>query len=138
MEAARITRTIELDATTDVVWRALTEPALLGDWLGSVVELDVRPGGEGVVVESDGQVLRARVDAVDPGRRLALRWRPDDGEGPESTVELEVEESDGGTRLVVTETVVAEASVARAESRWAIGFLLLGCSLLLRATVRGG
>ena len=132
MDAARITRSVELDATTEAVWRALTEPELLGEWLGSVVELDVRPGGEGVVVEPDGAVRRARVDEVDPGRRLALRWWPEDGDGPASTVELDLEETTEGVRVVVTETVL-QSSAATASARWGVRLLLLGCCLLLRA-----
>jgi len=138
----RITRSVDLDASADDVWRALTEPALLGDWLDSVVELDVRPGGQGVFVEPDGAVRRARVDEVEPARRLALRWCPADGAGPESTVELDLEPTDGGTRVVVTETLVeapagATATASLASYRWGVRFLLLGCSLL-RATVACG
>ena len=142
MDAARITRTIELDATAEVVWRALTEPDLLGEWLGSVVELDVRPGGAGLIVEADGAVRRARVDDVDTGRRLALRWWPEDGDGPESTVELDLESTGEGTRVVVTETVVVPSSEAvqasaAVDAGWALRFLLLGCCLV-RATVGCG
>jgi uncharacterized protein YndB with AHSA1/START domain len=135
MDETRIRRTVELDAPAADVWRALTEPALLGDWLGQEVELDVRPGGSGFIVEDDGAVRRAQVDEVDPLRRLALRWWPEDGDGPESTVELELEPTQSGTLLVVTETMgaPATASAASASARWSGRLLLLGCSLLLRA-----
>ncbi|MDQ2825768.1 MAG: SRPBCC domain-containing protein [Actinomycetota bacterium] len=141
-QETRITRSVELDASTADVWRALTEPALLGEWLDSVVELDVRPGGDGVLVDPDGAVRRARVEEVDPARRLALRWWPEDGSGPESTVELDLETTPEGTRVVVTETLVppaagsaststsASASASRAAGRWPVRLLLLGCCLL--------
>ena len=145
MPETRITRTVDLDASLDDVWRALTEPQLLGDWLDSSVELDVRPGGEGVIVEADGAVRRACVDEVDPARRLALRRWPDDGSGPESKVELELEQIPDGTRVVVTETLTApapgsatpSASASAASGGWAARFLLLGCCLL-RVTVACG
>src|SRR5205085_10186256 len=54
MHEVRITRTVELPAPAEEVWRSLTEPERLEEWLGSVVELDVRPGGSGVIVEGDG------------------------------------------------------------------------------------
>lgn len=137
MHEARITRTVELDAPAEDVWRALTDPELLGDWLGQEVELDVRPGGAGLIVEPDGAVRRARVEEVEPARRLALRWWPEDGDGPESTVELDLEPTEDGTRLVVTETLVepAAASAGVVSARWSGRLLLLGCSLLLAASV---
>ena len=131
MDAARITRSVELDAPAADVWRALTEPELLADWL-DVVQLDLRPGGDGVIVEPDGAVRRARVDEVDPARRLALVWWPEDGSGPASTVELELEPTPTGTRVVVTETVASSAA-ARADDRWGVRFLLLGCCLVRAA-----
>ncbi len=145
MHETRITRTVDLDASLHDVWRALTEPELLGDWLDSRVELDVRPGGEGVIVEADGAVRRACVDEVDPARRLAMRWWPADGDGPESKVELDLEQTPDGTRVVVTETLIAtapgsataSASASAASGRWATRFLLLGCCLL-RVTVACG
>jgi uncharacterized protein YndB with AHSA1/START domain len=134
MDATRITRSVELDASADDVWRALTEPAMLADWL-DVVELDVRPGGAGLIVEGDGAVRRARVEEVDPARRLALCWWPEDGEGPASTVELDLEETPTGTRVVVTETIAAGSPVATASAdyRWGVRFLLLGCCLVRAA-----
>ena len=145
MPETRITRTVDLDASLDDVWRAVSEPELLGDWLDSRVDLDVRPGGEGIIVEPDGAVRRARVDEVEPARRLALRWWPEDGDGPESKVELDLEQTPDGTRVVVTETLIAGvpgsatacAAASAASGRWAARFLLLGCCLL-RVTVACG
>ena len=137
MDDTRITRSVELEAPAEAVWRALTEPALLSDWLEGEVLLDIQPGGDGVIVERDGALRRARVEEVDPVRRLALHWWPEDGSEPASKVELELEETTEGTRLVVTETLVAprcEASVTQASLRWGVRFLLLGCCLL-QATV---
>lgn len=134
MDATRITRSVELDAPADEVWRALTEPALLADWL-DVVELDVRPGGEGRIVEPDGAIRRARVDEVEDARRLALCWWPEDGSGPVSTVEFELEATPTGTRVVVIETMASAsaAATARADYRWGARFLLLGCCLVRAA-----
>ena len=140
MEEVSVTRSVDLDATAEDVWRALTDPALLADWLDGDVELDVRPGGGGTITEPDGVVLRAMVEEVVPTRRLALRWWPEDGGGPASTVRLDLEPTGDGTRLVVTETLLVPvpgmaAPVASAlDTRWGIRFLLLGCRLLVPAT----
>ncbi len=135
MEEVSITRSVELEAGVDDVWQAVTTPELLSGWLEGEVDVDVRPGGDGVLVEPEGTVRRMRVDEVEPPRRLALQWWPEDGSGPASTVELDLQPTPGGTRLVVTETLLAPTPLAAkassaAGSRWDVRFLLLGCSLL--------
>ena len=77
------------------------------------VELDARPGGEGVFRWDDGEVRVAHVEEVVPGERLGFRWS--DGDGAESTVTIDLEDIDGGTRLRVVETPSAVAG------EWATG-----------------
>ena len=72
----RVERRVRLEAHSADVWAALTQPASLSTWLGCEVALDVRPGGRGLARREDGAVRRIRVEAVDPSRRLALRWWP--------------------------------------------------------------
>jgi len=93
-----VTREIVLPASADEVWAALTEADRLSEWFANEVELDPRPGGEGVFRWDDGEELHARVEDVDQERRLALRW--EDG----GLVELELEEVELGTRVVVRES----------------------------------
>ena len=141
MEEVSITRSVDLEAPAEDVWRALTDRDLLADWLEGDVDLDMRPGGGGTIVEPDGVVRRARVDEMVPARRLSLRWWPEDGAGPASTVRLDLEQTDGGqTRLVVTETLLAPVpgravpvASAALDVRWGVRFLLLGCRLLVPA-----
>ena len=40
---ARVEERIELDASVDDVWRALTDPDELGAWLGGEVHIEMRP-----------------------------------------------------------------------------------------------
>ena len=93
-----VRREIELDAPVEEVWAALTEPERLEEWFANDVELDPRPGGEGVFRWGDGDERRAVVERVEEERYLALRWE-DDG-----LVELELEEAGSGTRLLVRES----------------------------------
>src|SRR5690242_2564056 len=94
----RVEREIVVPEAPDEVWEALTEPERLEEWFATEVELDARPGGEGVFRYGDGEERRAVVREADPGERLVLDW---DDEG---SVELELTEVDGGTRVRVVES----------------------------------
>jgi uncharacterized protein YndB with AHSA1/START domain len=94
----QIEREIVFPATPAEVWEAITEAERLEEWFATEVELDPKPGGEGVFRWGDGDERRAVVREAEPQERLVLDW-DDEGE-----VVLELEEVDGGTRLHVTET----------------------------------
>jgi uncharacterized protein YndB with AHSA1/START domain len=94
----QIERDVVFPADPDEVWEALTDPERLEEWFATEVELDPRPGGEGVFRWGDGDERRAVVREAEPGERLVLDW---DDEGQ---VVLELEEVEGGTRLHVVET----------------------------------
>ena len=136
-----VERTVELEASPDDVWRAITEPDELASWFGPEAELDVQPGGRGRFVDDDGVVRHAVVDQVWPGERLVLRWWPE-GEGPgaaASVVTFVVALTTGGSRLIVTERLVAvgagaagadaslraAADAARTAWTWRLDLLLL-------------
>src|SRR6202000_1129189 len=53
--AERVTRSVELDAAPTKVWDALTEDALLAEWLADEVELEAEPGGEIICRSADGE-----------------------------------------------------------------------------------
>lgn len=145
MAEVSITRSVELDAEVDEVWEAITSAEQLSGWLEGEVDVDVRPGGDGVLVEVDGAVRRMRVEEVVPARRLALQWWPEDGSSPASTVEFDLEPIPGGTHLVVTETLAARATLdagasasASGPSPWDVRLLLLGCTFELRLRAPAG
>jgi uncharacterized protein YndB with AHSA1/START domain len=93
-----VERDVLFPAEPDEVWEALTDPERLEEWFATEVELDPRPGGEGVFRWADGEERRAVVREAEPEERLVLDW--DDG----GEVVLELEEVEGGTRVHVTET----------------------------------
>ena len=138
-----VERKVELDASPDDVWRALTEPEELVAWFGPEAELDVRPGGRGRFVDDDGCVRRAVVDHVTTGERLVLRWWPegDDPGAAASVVTFVVSPTGSGSRLVVTERLVARASTAsmraaadaaRTAWMWRLDVLLLRLAAAVR------
>jgi uncharacterized protein YndB with AHSA1/START domain len=93
-----IRREIVLPAPREEVWEALTEAERLEDWFANDVELDPTPGGRGTFRWDNGEERHAVVETVEPEERLVLRW-DDDG-----LVDLRLEETDAGTRVVVRET----------------------------------
>jgi uncharacterized protein YndB with AHSA1/START domain len=80
------------------VWESLTDPERLEEWFASDVELDARPGGEGVFRWGDGEERRVVVRELEEDRRLVLDW--DDG----GTVAIELEPVVDGTRVHVVES----------------------------------
>jgi uncharacterized protein YndB with AHSA1/START domain len=94
----QITREIEVPETPDEVWEALTEPERLEEWFASEVELDARPGGEGVFRWGDGDERHAVVRELEEAERLVLDW--DDG----GSVAIELETAESGTVVRVVET----------------------------------
>src|SRR4051812_50102756 len=87
-----VEREIVVPEAPEEVWEALTEPERLEEWFATEVELDARPGGEGVFRWGDGEERRALVREAEPEERLVLGW---EGEGQGGR---EVGGVDGGTR----------------------------------------
>ena len=98
-------KTADFDLTTEELWEVVGDPEGLAEWLGEEVDVEVTPGGRGRVVD-DGEVRELEVDEVEPGRRLAFRWWPEDDETETSEVELVVVPLHRGSRLVITERPV--------------------------------
>ena len=85
----------ELIVSDDIedVWSSLAEP----EWLGEDATIDLREAGEVRAGERDGFVEEA-----DAPRRLVFWWS---APGEEATrVEIELDESDAGTHVRVTES----------------------------------
>jgi uncharacterized protein YndB with AHSA1/START domain len=102
VDAERVTRSVELDAAPAEVWDALTEDALLGEWLADEVELEAEPGGEIVCRYADGEERRGEVELVEEAERLAWSWRREGG--APSRVELVLDAVADRTRLTIIET----------------------------------
>jgi uncharacterized protein YndB with AHSA1/START domain len=100
----KIEREIELPATVQTVWQALTDPDCLSEWLADEVWLDLRPGGEARFVSGD-EVRTGWVEEVSPpgedgpaSGRLAFWWAVDDE--PASRVSISVTSRDEGASVV--------------------------------------
>jgi uncharacterized protein YndB with AHSA1/START domain len=108
--AEQVTRSVDLDAAPAEVWDALTEAALLGEWLADEVELEAEPGGEIVCRYADGEERRGEVELVEEAERLAWSWWRKDDPSP-TRVELVLDAvAETRTRLTVIETAPLRAT----------------------------
>src|ERR1700744_3865949 len=103
-----VRRSVELDAAPAEVWDALTEDALLGEWLADEVELEAQSGGEIVCRYADGEERRGEVELVEEAERLAWTWRREGGEP--SRGELVLDAVAERTRLTIIETAPVRAN----------------------------
>lgn len=76
------------------IWRALTEPHLIAEWL---MQTDFAPSVDHrFTLEADWGTVECRVIEVEPERTLAYRW---DSLGLQSVVTWTLEPMGAGTRL---------------------------------------
>jgi uncharacterized protein YndB with AHSA1/START domain len=80
----QIARDILIEAPVDVVWRVVTEPEHIARWFSDTAEVDLRPGGDGVLTfqQNGGVVAPLVVDTVEPPTTFAFRWSAPEGETP--------------------------------------------------------
>ena len=95
-----IIREIDIDASPELVFRFLTEPALLERWLCVQAEVDAQPGGSYVFNVTGSHTTRGTFLVVEPGHRLVYTWLFDHVEPPlQTTVEVTVRPVGRGTRV---------------------------------------
>src|ERR1700759_5859435 len=93
-----VVREIVVPEEADEVWESLTDPERLEEWFATEVELDARPGGEGVFRWGDGDERRAVVRELEEAERFVLDW--DDG----GSVAIELQPVVDGTLVRVVES----------------------------------
>ena len=102
----------QYDHDAAAVWRMLTEPQAMAQWLapGSI---ELRVGGAVRIDFADsGTVIDSRVTALEPGRVLAYSWSS--GSEPERPMRWELAPVQGGTRLTLTLQIPANEDAAKA------------------------
>ena len=93
---------LELDHAPEKVWRALTDPELLAEWLLPVIDLELEPGAQ-FRFEAQPQpgwdgIVRCRVLEIEAQRKLSYTWVA--GEGwLDTVVTFTLEPTASGTRL---------------------------------------
>ena len=88
-----VERELTVPEEAEEVWRSLAEP----EWLGEDATIELREAGEVSAGDRSGFVEEA-----DPPRRLVFWWSTQDEEA--TRVEIDLDETDAGTRIRVTES----------------------------------
>lgn len=118
----------EFDHELQVVWRFLTEPELLAQWLAPGT-IDLRVDGSVKLDFGDsGVVIDSRVTAYEPGRLLAYSWSGP-GESDRPVIWALDSVAGGGARLSLTLRVPATEDVARACAGWEAHLDMLSAAL---------
>ena len=117
----------DFEASPDRLWRALTRPEDLVQWLapgtitlavGGAAQLDF--GDSGIIIDS-------LVTAVTPGQRLEYGWNGP-GETPRPLC-WEISPIDGGARLTLSLSLPASEDAGRAAAGWAAHLEMLAAAL---------
>jgi uncharacterized protein YndB with AHSA1/START domain len=107
MAEFQIEREVVIDAPVEVVWRTITVPDQIRLWFADRVELELEPGGRGVMGFED-RALPLVVEAVEPPTHFSFRWNHPAGEEPavgnSTLVEFTLVGDGERTRLRVVES----------------------------------
>lgn len=116
MVANSIEREIVIEAPVEVVWGVVTEPEQIVQWFTDTAEIDLRPGGDGVLTWDEKATTakttaHMRVQAVEKPHRFSFRWTHPEGaepnEGNSTLVEFILTAEGEKTRLRVVESGMA-------------------------------
>ena len=130
-EKASLTIVRKLKATPEKVWRALTQPEALKQWMGPddafkvpVAETDVRVGGRyHIVMKSpDGEEhdVSGVYREIAANRKLVYTWAWKSTPERESLVTFELRAADGGTELTLKhEQFADEEARDKHQQGWA-------------------
>lgn len=107
----QIERVLTLPVPRERVWAALTEPDQMAQWFGNRAEFALHPGAAALFGWEEHGTEPGRIEAVEPPRRFAFRWRPYRSDpalsfdnAPGTLVEFTLDEVPEGTRLTLVES----------------------------------
>jgi uncharacterized protein YndB with AHSA1/START domain len=115
--------TIQIEATPEDVWRAITDPELTrGYYYGTEIISTWQPGEPWKSVSGDELYLVGDLLEVEPARRLVQSFRVAIEEpaasDPPSTVTWQLASDGNGTRLTLTHEGLAPATYEYTEGGW--------------------
>jgi uncharacterized protein YndB with AHSA1/START domain len=101
------------------VWRALTDPERLADWMGAS-NVEPHVGGKFETMLDGIRPMKGSVLVWDPPRTLELQWS--NGHAPDSTVRYELAPEGEGTRLIFIHRHMPFATSALMLPGWHVYF----------------
>ena len=117
MAADGVEREILIEASPEIVWGVITEPAQISRWFSDEADVEGRAGADGTLTWRPGgrggdkefdAVVPIRVVEAEPFHRFSFRWNhpqaADPDESNSALVEFTLVEEAGGTRLRVLES----------------------------------
>jgi uncharacterized protein YndB with AHSA1/START domain len=121
IETDVVVREVRIDARPETVFPFLTDPSLMTRWMGKSATLDPRPGGA-LVINVNKHVARGEYLEVTPPHRVVFTWGWDGEEHApppgSSTVEIDLEESSGGTLVRLTHRGLSPEAATQHDHGW--------------------
>jgi uncharacterized protein YndB with AHSA1/START domain len=124
-----IVREVQIDASPETVFGFFTEPDKITRWLAESATVDPRPGGINHQTHSGGEerrgspyYMRGEFVEVAPPSRVVFTWGFENEDVPvkpgESTVEVTLEPSGGGTLLRLVHRDLPASEIASHTEGW--------------------
>lgn len=117
----------DFDASPERLWRALTQPEDLVQWLAPGTITPTVGGAAKLDFGDSGIIIDSLVMAITPGRLLEYGWNgPDE---PARPLRWEISPFDGGTRLTLGLSLPASEDAGRAAAGWTAHLEMLAAAL---------
>lgn len=116
-----IHKEIFISVPAEQLFPFLVDAERMVKWMGTMAELDARPGGLFRLHAGGDRVAGGEFVEVEPNRRVVFTWGWEgaEGFGPGSTtVEITLEERDGGTVLTLRHSGLSGAAREQHARTW--------------------
>jgi uncharacterized protein YndB with AHSA1/START domain len=115
MDEPSVERETMVPAPPEEVWRSLTDPERMKEWLGTPNRIEPCPGGDLDIELPGGDRRSGFFEELTEGERLVFWWSRETEEA--SRVEIELDDLGDSTRVRVVESRPLSAPFPRAEAR---------------------
>ena len=121
-DADAIERRVRVRAPVEHVFAHFTDPDLMKQWQGVLVELDPQPGGKYWVNVTGRDILSGEFREILPNQRIVLAWGWETPGHPirpgSTTAEITFSHESGVTTVLVRHTGVPKADHLNTASGW--------------------